>query len=195
MTKNEPVCTCVRPFPPRASQPTVLGSSRARRHPPCGEDTPVTLHRGSPTCFVLSTPDLWAGSGKGQPSTEPWGEQWQMSPTPSRHHKEQTKSLLFWCCSAPADLLVCTQPRHRSCGGWRSFLSSPAGSSRTGAASARDAVSCVTGQCWGRLGLLTLYSFSWPWMVSRCTRVQVRAMAVEFKILILTSVGAALGSE
>lgn len=32
-------------------------------------------------------------------------------------------------------------------------------------------------------------------MVSRCTRVQVRAMAVLFKILILTSVGAALGSE
>lgn len=41
---------------------------------------------------------------------------------------------------------------------------------------------------------LTLYSLSCPWMVSRCTRVHVRAMAVLFRTLILTSVGAALGS-
>lgn len=47
---------------------------------------------------------------------------------------------------------------------------------------------------WGIRDLLTLYSLSCPWMVSRCTRVQVRAMAVLFKTLILTSVGAALGS-
>lgn len=47
---------------------------------------------------------------------------------------------------------------------------------------------------WGIWDLLTRYSLSCPWMVSRCTRVQVRAMAVLFKTLILTSVGAALGS-
>lgn len=70
-----------------------------------------------------------------------------------------------------------------------------AGSSITGAASPCEKVSCINSQCRRDLGLLTLYSLSCPWMVSRCTRVQVSAMAVLFKTLILTSVGAALGSE
>lgn len=70
-----------------------------------------------------------------------------------------------------------------------------AGSSTTGATLACEEVSGINSQCRRDVGLLTLYSLSWPWMVSRCTRVQVRATAVLFKTRILTSVGAALGSE
>lgn len=82
-----------------------------------------------------------------------------------------------------------------------SFLSSPhAAAPPREPAGNFGRFSCVNGQCWagiwgrGVWDLLTRYSLSCPWMVSRCTRVQVRAMAVLFKTLILTSVGAALGS-
>lgn len=122
------------------------------------------------------------------------GEQGEMSPAPSRHHEEQTKALYFWFCS----LFWWSAPSHGKrivmAGGEFSVIPI-AGSSIAGATSACEKVSCINSQCRKDLVLLTLYSLSCPWMVSRCTRVQVRATAVLFKTLILTSVGAALGSE
>lgn len=115
--------------------------------------------------------------------------------SPAHPDPAQSTPRLFIPGAAPegAQPLLCTPKRVRVAREKFSVIPTADGSTN-GATCAGEQVSRVNSPRRRDLLLLTLYSLSCPWMVSRCTRVHVRAMAVLFKTLILTSVGAALGS-
>lgn len=140
-------------------------------------------------------------TGRATAESAPWcskapqglGEPRKMSPP----HSDPAQSIprLFVSGAAPegAQRLACTPEKVRVARAKFSVIPTADGSTK-GATWAGEQVSHVNSPRRRDLLLLTLYSLSCPWMVSRCTRVHVRAMAVLFKTLILTSVGAALGS-
>lgn len=115
--------------------------------------------------------------------------------SPALPDPAQSTPRLFIPGAAPegAQPLLCTPKRVKVAREKFSVIPTADGSTN-GDSWAGEQVSRVNSPRRRDLFLLTLYSLSCPWMVSRCTRVHVRAMAVLFKTLILTSVGAALGS-
>lgn len=70
--------------------------SMGRTPPPPG---PSLDAQGQPHLLGLSTPDPAGRHWEGPAQPQALGERWEMSPAPSRRHKEQTVDLHFWCCS------------------------------------------------------------------------------------------------
>jgi len=154
--------------------------------------------QGQPPLLYVSTPDPaarhWDGPARHRSPGGATGD--VPSPVQAPQRANQGPSFLVLLRSRAQPLWSAPSHGKRVLTAGGEFSVIPImGSSITGAASACEKVSCVNSQCRRDVGVLTLYSLSCPWMVSRCTRVQVRATAVLFKTLILTSVGAALGSE